>query len=335
MTYHTCRGRILLVDDDQIVLNVISQGLRQAEYTVDQCTTAAGALTTYKTSLPDLAVIDIGLPDMHGTSLVQSLLKFQYRPILVLSGHSDNQSVDQAIESGVIGYLVKPVSPAQLIPSIETGIARFGERAQRVAQRFGDEGMTARQLIAAMDQLSFGVIIIDQGHRVVHANRPASVLLDASGVLVKRQGRLRSLTKDQEFVHMLDNSLGSVDGPGLYGINLYNPAKDTEIQVWATALVSAGLDSDRSAILVINDPSVNTIASSNLLKTLYGFTQKESELAQALGNGLTVKEYCATAFVTTNTARTHLKSIYRKTSTNRQTELVRLLTRLFIQVRNA
>ena len=335
MTCHTSRGHILLVDDDQIVLDVLSYGLNQANYTVDQCRDAACALAAYKSFLPDLAVIDIGLPDMHGTSLVQTLLHYQYRPILVLSGHSDTTSVDQAIASGIIGYLVKPVTAAQLIPSIETAIARYGEVHQRITQRFGSDEMTVRQLIAAMDQLSFGVIIIDKEHQVIHDNRLAAHLLDTSGVLVKRHGKLRSLTKDQEFIRMLNNSLSWSDSPGLYGINLYSSTKGVEVQVWATALTGTGTDSEQCAILVINDPSANTIASSNLLKTLYGFTPKESELALALGNGLTLNEYCARAFITVNTARTHLKSIYRKTSTNRQVDLIRLLSRLFIQVRNA
>lgn len=335
MAYRTSRGRVLLVDDDQIVLDVLTYGLREAEYSVEGCSDAASALAAYKSLPPDVAIIDIGLPDMDGTNLVERLLQFQYRPILVLSGHSDAASVDQAIDSGVIGYLVKPVTTAQLIPSIETAMARFGQLNQCMAQRFGDAGMTARQLAAAMDQLAFGVIIVDRRHRVIHCNHLAGNLLDASAVLCKKQGKLRSKAKGQEFVRMLDNSLDSGDSPGLYGINLHHPDKDVEVQVWATALAGSEVDSDRAAILVINDPSVNTIASSNLLKTLYGFTNKESELAQALGNGLTVNEYCTRAFVTANTARTHLKSIYRKTSTNRQTELIRLLARLFIQVRNA
>lgn len=335
MTYRSSRGRILLVDDDQIVLDVLSYGLSQASYVVDQCTDAHSALATYKASTPDIAIIDIGLPDMRGTSLAQRLLQHRYRPILVLSGHSDTQSVDQAIDSGVIGYLVKPVTTAQLIPSIETALARFGQFNQQVAQQFGDRGMTAGQLVAAMDQLSFGVIIIDKKHRVIHSNRLAGDLLDASAVLVKRQGKLRSHTKQQEFVRMLEKSLGSSDIPRLYGINLSNPDQGLEVQVWATALASTDTNADRSAILVVNDPSLTAIASSSLLKTLYGFTPKESELAQALGNGLTLKEYCARAFITANTARTHLKSIYRKTSTNRQADLIRLLARLFIQVRNA
>ena len=335
MAYRTSRGRILLVDDDQIVLDVLSYGLSQANYTVERCADAASASACYQSKVPDLAIIDIGLPDMPGTNLAQNLLRFEYRPILVLSGHSDAESVGKAIESGVIGYLVKPVTAAQLIPSIETALARFGRFNQHMAERFGAVATTTRQLVAAMDQLSFGVMIVNRAHDIIHCNRLASDLLDTSGVLTNRQGKLRSQNKQQEFVHMLDKSLDSSGSPSPCGISLHHPDQDTEVQVWATALAGPDADAERNAIVVVNDPSTSTIASCQLLRALYGFTKKESQLAQALGNGLTLNEYCTQAFITANTARTHLKSIYRKTSTNRQTELIRLLSRLFIQVRNA
>ena len=83
-------------------------------------------------------------------------------------------------------------------------------------------------------------------------------------------------------------------------------------------------------MVIVNDPAVTTIAPLSLLKALFGMTKKESALAHALVNGLTIDQYCERAFVTRNTARTHLRSIYRKTSTNRQVDLIRLLSRLFI-----
>ena len=49
-------------------------------------------------------------------------------------------------------------------------------------------------------------------------------------------------------------------------------------------------------------------------------------------HGMTIREYCESVYVTHNTARTHLKSIYRKTCTNRQAELSALLSRLYINL---
>ena len=332
MTYHTHRGRVLLVDDDPIVLSAVSHGLREANYIVEQCATAEEALAAYRDSTPDLAIVDIGLPDMRGTALAQSLLQHQYRPILILSGHSEPEWINQAIGSGVIGYLVKPITAQQLIPSIETALARFGEINQRIANNFGDYAMTNRQLTSAMDEFSFGIIIIDKDHHIVHANRFARELIESGDVLTKQHGKLRSRTRSNEFRIMLDKSLGHTESSPLAAIALPNPSNELRIQVLGRTLPALSEDSEQSAIMAVYDPSQTTIVPSTLLEKLYGFTRKESELAYGLANGLTINEYCEQAFISSNTARTHLKSIYRKTATNRQSELVRLLSHLFINV---
>ncbi|MDJ0955284.1 MAG: response regulator [Arenicellales bacterium] len=332
MIYHTHRGRVLLVDDDPIVLSTVSHGLREANYIVAQCSTAAEALATYIDSTPDLAIVDIGLPDMRGTALAQSLLQHQYRPILILSGHSEPEWVNQAIGSGVIGYLVKPITAQQLIPSIETALARFGEINQRIANNFGDEAMTDRQLASAMDEFSFGIIIVDKDHHIVYANRFARELIASGGVLTKQNGKLRSRTKANEFRTMLDKSLSYTESSPLAAITLPNPSTELGLQVLGRALPALSEDSEQSAIMAVFDPSQATIVPSTLLENLYGFTRKESELAHGLANGLTINEYCEQTFISSNTARTHLKSIYRKTATNRQSELIRLLSHLFINI---
>ena len=333
MTYHTHRGRVLLVDDDPIVLSAVSHGLREANYIVEQCATAEQALAAYKESTPDLAIVDIGLPDMRGTALAQALLNHQYRPILILSGHSEPEWVDQAIGSGVIGYLVKPITAQQLIPSIETALARFGEINQRIANNFGNDAMTDRQLASAMDEFAFGIIIIDKDHHIVYANRFARELITSGDVLTKQHGKLRSRTRSNEFRIMLDKALEQTERSSpMAAITLPNPANELRIQVLGRTLPVLNEDSEQSAIMAVYDPSQTTIVPSTLLEKLYGFTRKESQLAYGLANGLTINEYCEQAFISSNTARTHLKSIYRKTATNRQSELVRLLSHLFINV---
>ena len=332
MTYHVHRGRVLLVDDDPIVLNTVSHGLREANYIVVQCATAAEALAAYKDSTPDLASVDIGLPDMRGTALAKSLLQHQYRPILILSGYSDPERVNQAIGSGVIGYHVKPITAQQLIPSIETALARFGEINQRIADNLGDGVMTDSQLASAMDEFSFGIVIIDKDHHIVYANRFARELIASGSVLTNQHGKLRSRSRANEFRIMLDKSLGHAESSPLAAITLPNPSNELRIQVLGRALPALCGDSEQTAIMAVYDPAQTSIVPTTLLENLYGFTRKESELAYGLANGLTIREYCQQAFISSNTARTHLKSIYRKTATNRQSELIKLLSHLFINV---
>jgi DNA-binding NarL/FixJ family response regulator len=335
MTHTTTRSTILLVDDDQIILDTLSFGLGKANYIVKQCTTAGDAVAEYTSSAPDLAILDIGLPDMRGTELAEILLEHRYRPILILSSHSESDWVDQAIGSGVIGYLVKPLTVEQLIPSIETALARFGDINRRIAGNFGNASMSETQLLAVMDQFSFGMLIIDRDYQIIHCNRAGQKLL-ANGIpLSGVHGKLRASINNGELRAALDQGLGKGDANATpAAMSLFASQGNAAIQIWVTPLPVVGDSEEQTAILIINDTSLNVIAPSCLLKSLYGFTEKESKLAHALASGQTINQYCKIAFVTPNTVRTHLKSIYRKTSTNRQTELVRLLSHLFINLPN-
>jgi DNA-binding NarL/FixJ family response regulator len=335
MAHTTTRSSILLVDDDQIILDTLSFGLGKANYIVRQCTTAGDAVAEYTASTPDLAILDIGLPDMRGTELAEVLLEHRYRPILILSSHSESDWVDQAIGSGVIGYLVKPLTVEQLIPSIETALARFGDINRRIAVNFGNANMSETQLLAAMDQFSFGMLIIDMGYQIIHCNRAGQKLLAKGNPLSSAHGKLRTSNNNGELRAVLDQGLGKGnDSATPAAMSLLDPRSNTAIQIWVKPLPVVGDSAEQTAMLIINDTSLNVIAPSCLLKSLYGFTEKESKLAHSLASGLTINEYCKIAFVTPNTVRTHLKSIYRKTSTNRQTELVRLLSSLFINLPN-
>ena len=333
MTDTATRNSILLVDDDPIILDSLSYGLRRSHYAVRQCSTAEDAVAEYTASTPDLAVLDIGLPDMRGTALAAKLLAHRCRPILILSSYSEPDWVNQAIGSGVSGYLVKPLTVEQLVPSIETALVRFGDINRRLANNFGSTNMSEVQLLAAMDQFSFGIVIIGLDYQIIHCNRVGQKLLTNGHPLISSHGKLGTALRNDELMAVLDQSLGKYDGHSTPAAICLNDTKGkTALQIWGTPLPVVGDGLEKTAILIINDPSLNVIAPSCLLKSLYGFTEKESRLAHALANGATINQYCSATFVTLNTARTHLKSIYRKTSTNRQAELVRLLSQLFINL---
>lgn len=325
--------RILLVDDDQIILDTLGYGLQKSSYIVTQCGSARDALEQYTSSPPDLAIVDIGLPDMRGTKLAEQLLLYRYRPILILSSHSEPEWVDRAIGSGAIGYLVKPLTTSQLIPSIETALARYGDINQSIAGNFSKEELSECQLRAAMDQFSFGIVIIDRDRRIIHSNCVGKKFLSDARLLRIANGKLKTTVRNDQLTVVLDQSLGEINGhtaPAAF--SMHDDTNETTIQIWATPLHVPRPGGEQTAIVIINDSSLNTSVPSFLLKSLYGFTDKECKLAHALTNGMTINQYCEKVFVTPNTARTHLKSIYRKTSTNRQAELICLLSRLYINL---
>ena len=115
---------ILLADDDRLVLGTLGNGLRQAGYTVTEAASGEAALAFAQHQPPDLAVLDIRMPGMHGVELARRLRDIHHVPTLFLSAYSDKNMVEEAINQGGLGYVVKPVDVPQLVPAIEAALAR-------------------------------------------------------------------------------------------------------------------------------------------------------------------------------------------------------------------
>jgi len=115
---------IFVVDDDRLVLATLSSDLERAGYDIKSFESGVSALEAFKQSPPDLVLLDIRMPGMDGIETAKEMLTLDYRPILILSAYDDFDTVSNSIASGVVGYLVKPLQPSQLIPAIETSLAR-------------------------------------------------------------------------------------------------------------------------------------------------------------------------------------------------------------------
>ena len=113
--------KILVVDDDLVVLATISMGLRQAGYQVLQVDSGELAVQICKREAPELAILDIRMPGMSGFEVAEILRKKSKTPFIFLSAYSDEESVKSAKELGALGYLVKPVEIKHLVPAIEEG----------------------------------------------------------------------------------------------------------------------------------------------------------------------------------------------------------------------
>ena len=123
------RRLILLVDDDTLLLGLISQFLRVAGHEVRTATSAPMALDLLCDGGldPDLAIFDIGMPGMSGLELAQHVRANTAIPFMFLSANGSAASVRQATANGAVGYLVKPIDFAQLAPAILAGLARGDE----------------------------------------------------------------------------------------------------------------------------------------------------------------------------------------------------------------
>lgn len=122
------KARLLLVDDDRLVLSILANGLLKAGYGVKTAESAEEAeMLLASGEDPDLAILDIRMSGQDGLFLARRLQELDHIPFMMLSAYSDQAMIDQASQFGALGYLVKPLDIPQLIPGIEAALSRANE----------------------------------------------------------------------------------------------------------------------------------------------------------------------------------------------------------------
>lgn len=116
--------RILVADDDRLVLSTLCAGLARAGYRVEAVSNGADAVRACETNPPDLMVLDIGMPGMSGMDVARRVREHTDIPILLLTAYDDANLVREAAALGLNGYFVKPTDSTQLVPSIELNLMR-------------------------------------------------------------------------------------------------------------------------------------------------------------------------------------------------------------------
>ena len=328
---------ILLVDEDPIFLDTLTSGLSQGGYDVHAYTHPASALKRYLSLPADLAILSINLPTMTGAELANRMLDYHYCPILALSAHSDPQTVQEAINCGVVGYHVKPISAHQLIPSIETVLARTAELNQQISGHYGERGLSQRQIETLLDQFSFGVAIIGKRHNILFSNRSAEHYFSSADNPIRRDHGLLVIddcSAAEDCRRLIDQALSEhsvIQYNRIISIPMTN--SNQSLQCWATSLnPDPGDQNQPCATLVIIDPDRDAVIPSGILHGLYGITGSENLLAQSLLNGQSLAEHSDHHGISPHTTKTHLKALFSKTGSNRQAKLVSLLLKLFAHI---
>lgn len=115
---------LLFVDDDRLILGTLGEGMRDAGYAVVLADSGKAALACAATTAFDLAIVDVRMPVMSGIELAARLRDQHGVPSMFLSAFDDQGTVDMAIQEGGLGYVVKLVTVAKLIPAVEAALAR-------------------------------------------------------------------------------------------------------------------------------------------------------------------------------------------------------------------
>jgi response regulator NasT len=122
------KGKILVVDDDRLVLATVTHGLARAGYEVIDADNGDDAILLARQHKPDLALLDIRMEGKSGFDVAAYLRASLGTPFMFLSAFADDATVAQVKALGAVAYLVKPLDIAQIVPTVEAALSSVRAR---------------------------------------------------------------------------------------------------------------------------------------------------------------------------------------------------------------
>ncbi len=158
----TAAHSVLVVDDDDDVRFLVAATLRGAGHDVSEASSGAAAIESVRAQSPDLVTLDLGLPDMDGTSVCRAIRQFSDAYIIMVTGRTDEMDRLLGLDLGADDYINKPFSPQELRARSAALLRR-----PRTPRHAGDPTGTAGRSAAAVPPADAQPEVIDAGHGLV------------------------------------------------------------------------------------------------------------------------------------------------------------------------
>ena len=131
--------RVLVAEDDKVIADFVSQGLREAGYAVDVASTGPDALRKALEGAYDAAVMDVMLPELDGLSVIEQLrARRKQTPVLILSARHTVDDRVKGLQAGGDDYLTKPFAFAELLARLQALLRRAGGATEPTRLIVGD-----------------------------------------------------------------------------------------------------------------------------------------------------------------------------------------------------
>jgi len=126
--------KILVVEDDSAVRNLITTALKSNNYAYITAHNGISALAAATTQQPDIVFLDLGLPDMDGVEIIKRIRSWSQMPIIVISARSEDDDKVCALDAGADDYLTKPFSVTELLARLRVAQRRVSSVAAKAEE---------------------------------------------------------------------------------------------------------------------------------------------------------------------------------------------------------
>ena len=318
----TAKGRnptVAFIDDDERVLDAIRRLPRLRTFSWDLLfyTDPLAALQDSRILACDVVISDLSMPGMDGLELMKALrAKGLLAEVIFLTGTGHMDAAVQAINDiKAFRFYLKPCPQDQLVDGIAEAIALRQSRR------------------SSAELLPFAVFALDGDKHLTCRNSEAQQLLDRGHIISQDAAghcRANSVAATAALHGAIQSAITTGEATVL-GISGTNDAPRHSILVEPAPADGSGA----AVLLCVMDPQTRRPPSAEALKQLFQLSNSESKLAHGLALGMDIREVAESMDITVQTARTYLKSLFDKTATNRQADLVRTLITAVPQVRGA
>lgn len=305
-------------------------GLQCRGFQVSLAADADSALFQLNVVPPDVMLCDQALPGYEGMALLQMIRRdrgdLAAMPIIVMSEYGHSSDIAAAKLAGADDYAVKPVDLNLIVASIEAQL-RIAARLRSAMLIEGelDEGVPRIHAFhRLLDGLSFGIVLFDSHGQQIFTNRSARQLSRAHAA------RIRSwvLRQVSQIGRENGNGANCVQFPLLdfrmipTGLSRGNAAQQLFV---ATMALTAKDDPEMIVASLIFATSHQSDEGGRLVADAIGLTPTEARLAQFLAEGLRLDQIGDMMGIAKPTVNYHLRNIYQKSGTSRQSDLITLL----------
>lgn len=191
--------RVLIVDDESLIRMDLRDIIESCGHeVVAEGTNGVEALALCKKHKPDIILMDVKMPELDGIEAARQIGFHHEAPVVLLTSYSQQDLIDKARDSGVYGYLIKPVREEQLVPTLEMALGRFKSDAQlrekmaELEQSLEDRKIIQKGTGILMELYSISEVEAYNRIRTLSMNKKISII-ETCNLIIKQSNKSNNI----------------------------------------------------------------------------------------------------------------------------------------------